>query len=236
VSLRYLLSCGFKTAAQIFILYHHFKILQTRKIINMKEIISLLSLLEKTINIVFPFLKSYLGFNAKNKMVNLINLDVESITFLPDDLKEFYKEGQRRALFYIRTGIDASSSEQKLISKLSLEINNKFSWFKLKIASQYFKYNENDISINIRKVDRGLANFFMLFSIMLLLAGFTTIFLNLSSLFQQKETIKLFAATLSIGIISIVLGVHLISTYVAPVNVAQSIEKQLKAIENKTNN
>lgn len=201
----------------------------------MKEIISLLSLFEKIKNQLFPFLKSYLNFKTKSKMVNLINLDIKSITFLPDELKEFYEEEQRRALFYIHTGIDASSNEQKLIAKLSLKINNKFSWFKLKTASQYFKYNENDISINVRKVDRGFANISMLFSIILLLAGFTTLYLNLSSLFSHKEKIEFFIATFTISIISFVLGVHLISTYVAPVNVAQSIEKQLKKVESQAN-
>jgi len=202
----------------------------------MKEIIDLLTASLGLLTATFTFYKFYSDYVTNNKKTNLTNTDIESYTFLPNELKDFYKEKQKRDIFYREAGIDASSNEQILISKLSLKLNNKFSSSKLKIASQYFKYNENDISINIRKVDRGLANFFMLFSIMLLLAGFTTIFLNLSSLFQQKETIKLFAATLTIGIISIVLGVHLISTYVAPVNVAQSIEKQLKAIENKTNN
>ena len=197
----------------------------------MKEIIELLTATFGLLAATFTFSKLYFDYITNNKKTNLTNMDIESYTFLSNELKEFYKEKQKRDLFYIHTGIDASYNEQKLISNLSLKLNHKFSLSKLNIASQYFKYNENDISINIKKADRGLANFFMILSIMSLLAGFTTIFLNLSNLFLQKETIELFFAMLTIGIISIVLGVHFISTYVTPVNVAQSIEKQLKAKE-----
>lgn len=201
----------------------------------MKEIIELLTAMLGLLTATFTFYKLYSNYFTNNKKTSLTNMDIESYTFLPNDLKEFYKEKQKRDLFYTHTDIDASSNEQKLISKLSLKLNYKFSSSKLKIASQYFKYNENDISINIKKTDRYLANFFMVFSIILFLSGFTTIFLNLLSLFYHTETIKLFIATFSIGIISIILGVHLISRYIAPLNIAQSIDKRLKKIETQEN-
>ena len=172
----------------------------------MKEIIELLTATLGLLTAIFTYYKFNSDYiNINNKKTNLTQMDIESYTFFPNELKDFYKEKQKRDIFYRQTGIDASSNEQILISKLSLKLNYKFSSSKLKIASQYFKYNENDISINIKKADRVLANLFMVLSITLLLAGFTTMFLNMLSLFSHKETIELFIATFTIGIISIVL-------------------------------
>jgi hypothetical protein len=199
----------------------------------MKEIIGSVIAISGLLNVAFPFYKFYLSFSSKNKKANLLKLDIESCTFLSDDnMKEIYKEEQIRALYYTYKGIDVSSKNQKLIFKLSLKLNDEYSWNQIKNASRYFKYSEDNISINIKKEDKFDKYIYLITSILFIGFGLWAIIFDI---FLHVTSIKLFASIFTYGIFSILFGAYFINRFVAPVYLAQSIEKRLKKLETQEN-
>jgi hypothetical protein len=74
----------------------------------MNELLSKILLLLSTFVAMYKLYSDYTTKNTKE----LIKLDVESCNFLTTDLKEFYKEEQRRAMFKKYSGMDVSSRQQ----------------------------------------------------------------------------------------------------------------------------
>lgn len=191
---------------------------------EMNELLSKILLLLSTFVALY---KLYFDYTTKN-IKELIKLDVESCNFLTTDLKEFYKEEQRRAMFKKYSGMDVSSRQQILIKELSLKLNDKFSWYKLKIASAYFKYNEDSISIYIKRRYILGATLSMIMSTLLVISSLLLIW---SNIFDHIATIPSIISSFTICIISILYAAYFACNFVAPVNVAQSIDKQLKIKE-----
>lgn len=170
--------------------------------------------------------------STKYKITDFVKLNVESCNFLTDPLKEFYKKEQRRNLFYEYTGIDASDEQQILIKELRSKLDVKFSWYQLKMASKYFKYNDDTISIYIKP---GYIRDARVLSIMSIILATLSFMLMCLSLFSQKTTTFSVIAYFAIGIISIIYIAFFTHKFCAPVYLAQCIEKQLKIINNKHN-
>jgi len=168
--------------------------------------------------------------STKNKITDFVKLNVESCNFLTDPLKEFYKKEQRRNLFYEYTGIDASDDQQILIKELRSKLDVKFSLYQLKMASKYFKYNDDTISIYIKPGYIWGARRLAIISIILATLSFLLICL---SIFSQETTKLPVNAYFVIGIISIIYIAFFTHKFCAPVYLAQCVEKQLGIIENK---
>jgi len=198
--------------------------------ITITEINQLFNLSITMVGTLLAIYKLYLNQSTKNETTDLNRLNVELCNFVTEPLKEFYKKEQRRILFYEYTGFDASDEQQVLIKNLRSKLNVKFTWHQLIMASKYFKYNDDAISIYVKPKYVWEARMLATMSMILATLSF---FLVCQSLFSQETTILVIITSFVIGVLAIIYIAFFTYRFCAPVYLAQCIEKQLKIIETK---
>lgn len=190
----------------------------------MKETIEMITAFIALLTTLIIFKKEILDiFSKRVDFVSILNLE------LPDRIKEIYVEERNRYIFKKLKGVDISSKNQILLYSLYEKLNDEYSWNQIKIASRYFKYDDGEITITIKKVDWFSMITFLILAISFIISGLIAIDVYKDT---NNLNINYYLKIIGFTFISILYGFYAIDRFVAPIQVAKMIDRSMKKINN----
>lgn len=188
----------------------------------------------KVLLLIIPFLTALTGlaagiikerlfvFNRKRKRENAYQILKEVIGLnLDEEFKAHVLEEYKRLVIHELKGFEVSSEQFKMIE--DSRISNKFSNYQIKIAEQYFKYDKDKLEVKISGIQKFIFVSFFLVAVTLISIAFYLIFI-----IEGMNNWKIYFTIMGFAIITLLSGYYLVKIFVAPVNIAHLIKKELK--------